>query len=69
MLNPVHRGAGTMNTEAFSTTFDPAHLGILDTVEQILLPSLGNSKDSNLQCRKLRAKLYTLNVCFYSRGP
>jgi hypothetical protein len=67
VLDPAYRKAGKMDTEAFATTFDLAQFGILENVEQILLPSVGNDNESNLRLRKLSARLYNLNVCCYSR--
>lgn len=67
VLDLAYRNAGKMDTEAFATTFDPAQFGILENVEQILLPSIGNDGESKLQLRKLSAKLYKLNACCYPR--
>lgn len=57
-----YRRAGKMDPTAFCTTFDPYSSGIIDTVAQVLLPSVYDS----VTHRGVRAELYKLNV--YS-GP
>ncbi|KAK7931209.1 hypothetical protein PG985_001921 [Apiospora marii] len=57
-----YRRAGKMDPTAFCTTFDPYSTGIIDTVAQVLLPSVYDS----VTHRGVRAELYKLNV--YS-GP
>jgi hypothetical protein len=67
VLDLTYRKAGKMDAEAFATTFDPMHFGILANIEQILLPSVGDNGEAKFQLRKLSAKLYKLNVCGYAR--
>ncbi|KAK8091101.1 hypothetical protein PG994_000606 [Apiospora phragmitis] len=57
-----YRLAGKMDPAAFCTTFDPYAAGIVDTVAQVLLPSVYDSATH----RGVHAELYKLNV--YS-GP
>jgi hypothetical protein len=66
VLGPAYRKARRMDTKAFATTFDLAQFSILENVEQILLPSVGNDNESKMQLRKLSARLCNLNVCCYS---
>ncbi|KAH8810964.1 hypothetical protein F5884DRAFT_749366 [Xylogone sp. PMI_703] len=53
-----YRKALKMDTTKFSSTFDPYSLGIIDTVAQVLLPSVIDSTTH----RAVRAELYKLNV-------
>ncbi|KAK7967052.1 uncharacterized protein PG986_001329 [Apiospora aurea] len=53
-----YRRAGQMTPTAFCTTFDPYSAGIIDTVAQVLLPSVYDSTTH----RGVRAELYKLNV-------
>jgi hypothetical protein len=62
VLDSTYRKAGKMDPESFATTFDPDHFGILENVEQILLPSVKNDEKSKPHLRKLSATLYKLNV-------
>ncbi|KAK7991459.1 hypothetical protein PG988_000253 [Apiospora saccharicola] len=62
ILDESYRRAGKMDPTAFCTTFDPYSTGIIDTVAQVLLPSVYDSATH----RGVRAELYKLNV--YS-GP
>ncbi|KAH6719680.1 hypothetical protein BKA61DRAFT_707506 [Leptodontidium sp. MPI-SDFR-AT-0119] len=65
VLDETYRKAGKLDAENFSTNFHPADLGILDAVQQVLLPglSVGVGREEH---RGVRAELYKLNV--YS-GP
>ncbi|KAK7994941.1 hypothetical protein PG990_013714 [Apiospora arundinis] len=53
-----YRRAGKMDPTSFCTTFDPYIAGIIDTVAQVLLPSVYDSATH----RGVRAELYKLNV-------
>ncbi|KAK6858062.1 hypothetical protein PG995_005761 [Apiospora arundinis] len=53
-----YRRAGKMDPTAFCTTFDPYTAGIIDTVAQVLLPSVYDS----VTHRGVRAELYKLNI-------
>lgn len=57
----TYRKALKMDTTAFATTFDPYSLGIIDTIAQVLLPSM---QESRLH-RAVKAELYKLNVRTY----
>lgn len=61
VLDPEYRSAGKLDTDNFCTTFHPADFGILETIEQILLPSVSSSR-SRGRFRRVRAELYKLNV-------
>jgi hypothetical protein len=62
VLDPKYRKAGKMDLTQFATNFDLPKFGILENVEQILLPSIGADRESDFYFRKLRAELYKLNV-------
>jgi hypothetical protein len=62
VLDPKYRKAGKMDVTQFATNFDLPKFGILENVEQILLPSIGADRESDFYFRKLRAELYKLNV-------
>ncbi|PGH03432.1 hypothetical protein AJ80_08680 [Polytolypa hystricis UAMH7299] len=66
ILDTQYRKAGKFDTDRFCTTFHPADFGILDTIEQLLLPSVNSPLENEVQFRRVRAELYKLNV--YS-GP
>lgn len=54
----TYRKALKMDTSAFSTTFDPYSLGIIDTIAQVLLPTMRQAS----VYRAVKAELYKLNV-------
>lgn len=54
----TYRKALKMDTTAFATTFDPHALGIIDTIAQVLLPTMRESK----VYRAVKAELYKLNI-------
>jgi hypothetical protein len=62
VLDASYRSAGKLDTNCFCTSFHPADFGILDTIEQILLPSMNSKQENELQLRRVRAELYKLNV-------
>jgi hypothetical protein len=62
VLDPKYRKAGKMDVTQFATNFDLPKFGILENVEQILLPSIGADRESDFYFRKLRAELYKLNL-------
>ncbi|PYH31272.1 2OG-Fe(II) oxygenase [Aspergillus neoniger CBS 115656] len=66
ILDPEYRRAGKLDTDRFLTSFHPADFGIIELIEQILLPGISSGTENRLQFRKLKAELYKLNV--YS-GP
>ncbi|EAS28553.3 uncharacterized protein CIMG_09757 [Coccidioides immitis RS] len=55
-----------LDSDCFATSFHPANFGILDAIEQILLPGVISPKDNEREFRRVRAELCKLNV--YS-GP
>jgi hypothetical protein len=57
-----YRKAGRMDPCHFSTTFHPANFGIIENIEQRLLPSISTTTQNSLGFRKLTAELYKLNV-------
>lgn len=63
VLDASYRKAGKLDTNAFDTNFSPYETGIIDSITQLLLPSLCGHGDYK---RSVRAELYKLNV--YS-GP
>lgn len=62
VLDPSYRMAGKLDTDKFASNFHPADFGILENVEQILLPSIRTDLENYLQFRKITAHLYKLNV-------
>ncbi|KAJ5381350.1 Oxoglutarate/iron-dependent dioxygenase [Penicillium cataractarum] len=66
VLDTQYRKAGKLETHQFATTFHPADFGIIERVEQVLLPSLQKLMQQFLEIRRLEVELYKLNV--YS-GP
>lgn len=62
VLDPSYRQAGKLDGDMFLSSFDPAGFGILQNIEQILLPSLSTEMQNELQFRRIRAELYKLNV-------
>ncbi|OCL13928.1 hypothetical protein AOQ84DRAFT_429161 [Glonium stellatum] len=57
-----YRKASKLDASAFCSSFNPYELGIIDTIAQVLLPSIKEAKNM----RGVRAELYKLNI--YS-GP
>jgi hypothetical protein len=62
ILDPTYRKAGKMDRDQFASTFHPADFGILENVEQILLPSVNSDLENKSQLKRLTAELYKLNV-------
>jgi len=60
ILDTSYRNAGKIDASNFVTSFHPANFGIINNIEQILLPSI--SSDKELHIRRLTAELYKLNV-------
>lgn len=71
VMDPEYRKAGKLETHQFATSFHPADFGIVERVEQVLLPSLNepnkpNELDENvLQIRRMEIELYKLNVSYH----
>lgn len=66
VIDPEYRKAGKLDPQRFSSSFHPADFGIIESIEQILLPRFNSETENLLPFRKLAAELYKLNV--YS-GP
>ena len=66
IIDPEYRMAGKLDPERFESSFHPADFGIIESIEQILLPRYVSKNGNCLPLRKLSAELYKLNV--YS-GP
>jgi hypothetical protein len=58
VLNDAYRKATKLEPSAFSSSFCPYELGIIDTIAQVLLPNT----QSNIKTHGVRAELYKLNV-------
>ena len=58
VYDETYRKALKMNPDAFSSTFDPYSLGIVDSIAQMLLPTFSESTSH----RAVEARLYKLNV-------
>jgi hypothetical protein len=56
LMDPKYRKAGKLETHRFATSFHPADFGIVERVEQVLLPTL------NGPIRRMEIELYKLNV-------
>jgi hypothetical protein len=57
VLDETYRKAAKMNRSSFAIDFCPYEVGIIDTIAQMLLPTLGGCSLSGV-----RAELYKLNV-------
>lgn len=66
VLDTQYRKAGKLETYQFATTFHPADFGIIQRVEQVLLPTLQNLTQQFLKIRRLEIELYKLNVSYLS---
>lgn len=62
VLDESYRRAGKMELKDFATSFHPADFGLVQNIEQVLLPSIISDEDNSLQCKGLVADLYKLNV-------
>lgn len=63
VIDPRYRKARKLEPRHFFTSFHPSDFGILQNVEQILLPNFNTLSQNSLPFRKLSAELYKLNVC------
>ena len=66
VLDESYRKASKLDSTQFSTNFIPYDYGIVDTIAQILFPSVDRYSccDLGLELRGVRAELYKLNVGF-----
>ena len=62
VLDETYRKAQKLDASQFTTNFNPYECGIIDTIGQLLLPSVVATQ--GLQLRGIRAELYKLNVTF-----
>ncbi|KAL8713129.1 MAG: hypothetical protein Q9220_002650 [cf. Caloplaca sp. 1 TL-2023] len=63
VLDEKYRKAGKLDNTAFSTDFHPHDFGIVDAVQQILMPStLAKAGEANVDSYGVRAELYKLNI-------
>ncbi len=66
VLDESYRKASKLDNTQFSTNFNPYDYGIVDTISQILFPSVDHrnteEEDLGLELRGVRAELYKLNV-------
>ena len=65
VVDTDYRRAGKLDTTHFASNFHPTEFGILENIEQILLPAIGDKANDETHSRKLIADLYKLNVFFY----
>ena len=70
VLDEEYRKAGKLDTSQFSTNFHPHDCGILDSIQQILLPStIRGGQGVGVGPQGVRAELYKLNVCTRKGWP
>lgn len=58
VFDESYRKARKMDPSHFCSTFNPYEVGIVDTIAQALLPSMGHAQ----RARSVKAELYKLNV-------
>lgn len=69
VLDENYRKAAKLDPSEFSTNFHPHDCGILDSVQQILLPStIRGGQGVGIGPQGVRAELYKLNVCTSKQG-
>ena len=69
VLDEEYRKAAKLDASDFSTDFHPHDCGILDSVQQILLPSIiQGGQCIGIGPQGIRAELYKLNVCTSEHG-
>ena len=68
MLDESYRKASKLDDTQFPTNFSPYDYGIVDTISQILFPSVAKMTPGEVgfELRGVRAELYKLNVSFQS---
>ena len=62
VIDPEYRRAVKLNPDQFASSFHPANQGIIENIEQILLPSFSSEHENKFQSRKIHAELYKFNV-------
>ena len=69
VLDEEYRKAAKLDASDFSTNFHPHDCGILDSIQQILLPStIPDGQGIGIGPQGVRAELYKLNVCTSNHG-
>lgn len=67
LLNVTYRQAGKLDSEQFSTNFNPYDYGIIAAISQVLLPSIMRPETNSTNLSRdhwgVVAELYKLNVC------
>lgn len=63
VVDTAYRQAGKLDITQFASTFHPADFGLLENIEQILVPDMGKKPKDDTHSRKLIAERYKLNVC------
>lgn len=64
VVDTDYRRAGKLDATQFASTFHPADFGLLENIEQILVPDMGGRRAKDeIYSRKIVADLYKLNVC------
>ena len=67
VLDESYRKATKLDASAFSTNFHPHDCGIIESIQQILLPStIPGGQAIGIGPQGARAELYNLNVCYAS---
>ena len=67
VLDESYRKATKLEASAFSTSFHPHDCGIIESIQQILLPStIPGGQAIGIGPQGARAELYNLNVCYAS---
>ena len=69
VLDEEYRKATKLDASDFSTNFHPHDCGILDSIQQVLLPStIQGGQGIGIGPQGVRAELYKLNVCSSMHG-
>ena len=69
VLDEEYRKAAKLDPSDFSTNFHPHDCGIVDSIQQILLPStIRGGQGIGIGPQGVRAELYKLNVCILEHG-
>ena len=67
VLDEGYRKASKLDTSSFSTNFHPHDCGIIDSIQQVLMPStIRGGQGIGIGPQGVRAELYSLNVCTWS---
>lgn len=60
--NKSYQHVGALDADRFSTNFHPADFGIIDSIEQLLLPRINSTSEGQFEFRRIRTELNELNV-------